>query len=212
MFYIIPIFGTFNFSAGTQCALGKECREGECVPIIEPPYIFKYCKEDEWSEWKKDDCQNPCLTKSKGVIIKRRSCKRGSHKTSSCVGPYYAIDLCDDSRICKNRRTIEEFTNTKCTEFSKILKNINEMYLHELKKKPGLQVPYNNKKPWTACTIFCEQKHIPNISSRFYSPYEELLNIHGDPYFPDGTWCHYQDGQNYYCRHHYCLPENYSVE
>nr|XP_012221063.1 PREDICTED: A disintegrin and metalloproteinase with thrombospondin motifs 7-like isoform X2 [Linepithema humile] len=35
---------------GTQCAPGKECRGGECVPIIAPPYILEYCEDDNWIE------------------------------------------------------------------------------------------------------------------------------------------------------------------
>ncbi|XP_067214583.1 A disintegrin and metalloproteinase with thrombospondin motifs adt-2-like isoform X3 [Linepithema humile] len=76
---------------GTYCAPGKECRGGECAPVIEPPYIFENCEDDNWSEWKESTCQSICLEKSK-----------------------------------------------------------------------------------------------------------------------DGTWCHEKDGQDYYCRQHFCLPESYS--
>nr|XP_012218082.1 PREDICTED: uncharacterized protein LOC105669606 isoform X1 [Linepithema humile] len=86
---------------GTFCSLGKECRSGECVPVIEPPYIFKYCENDNWSEWKKDSCRSSCLKQSKGVIVKRRSCKRGTDRTANCIGTYYDIVLCNDSLLCK---------------------------------------------------------------------------------------------------------------
>lgn len=32
-----------------------------------------------------------------------------------------------------------------------------------------------------------------------------------DPYFPDGTWCHADESQNFYCLQHHCLPENFEI-
>ena len=178
------------------------------MPISERPYFFKYCKKDEWSEWKEDDCQSRCLTKSKGVIIKRRSCKQRTFNTTKCEGSYYAVDLCDDSNICNIRTTIEEFSNTKCTKFSLILKKNHQNFDNIMKL--GWKASYNPKKPSEACTIFCLR--VAFTSSRYISPYSELVNFGVNPYFPDGTWCHNENGQNYYCRQHYCLPENYSVK
>ncbi|XP_067208404.1 A disintegrin and metalloproteinase with thrombospondin motifs 2-like isoform X2 [Linepithema humile] len=79
--------------AGTHCALGMECRDGKCVPVIEPPYIFKYCEDDNWSEWKEDSCKSSCIKKFIGVLVKRRFCKHQNRRTANCIGPYYdALD------------------------------------------------------------------------------------------------------------------------
>ncbi|XP_012234414.2 A disintegrin and metalloproteinase with thrombospondin motifs 2-like [Linepithema humile] len=200
---------------GTHCALEKECRGGECVPVIKPP--LPYCKEDNWSEWEEDSCKSNCLTKSKGVVIKRRSCKHATYKTASCNGPYYDVVLCNDSSFCtKERKTIAEYTDLKCTEFSFILKSYYKEYFKYVPKiGPGQQNSHDVGKPWIACTIYCqrEEKIFANYSIfYFYTPRLELLELDVNPYFPDGTWCHEKDGQDYYCRQHYCLPKNYSIE
>nr|XP_012219522.1 PREDICTED: A disintegrin and metalloproteinase with thrombospondin motifs 19-like [Linepithema humile] len=203
---------------GTHCALGKECHGGECVPVIEPPYIFNYCEEIEnnWSEWKEDSCKSSCLPKSKGVIIKRRSCKRQTYKTSNCDGPYYDVVLCNDSILCTRRKTINEYTTMQCTEFSLMIEGYTEdinYTVERLKYKPGKgsggQFPHLIQKPWRACTVYCREK---GDGFNYYSPHLDMLDLGIDPYFPDGTWCHDKDGQDYYCRQHYCLPENYSIE
>ncbi|XP_067209060.1 A disintegrin and metalloproteinase with thrombospondin motifs adt-2-like isoform X2 [Linepithema humile] len=209
-----PTFSRYNnFFAGpaldgTYCAPGKECRRGKCVPLIEPPYIFKYCDDDNWSEWEEGTCQSGCLKNSKGVMVKRRYCKHGIHRMPNCGGLYYDVVLCNDSTLCfKNRVTIEQFTTVKCTLFKrkKMLKNLTVI----LKEKPGSQALHDFEKPWKACTIYCQQKKSPI----FYAPRLEMLNYGINPYFPDGTWCHTdENGQNYYCRQYYCLPENYLFE
>nr|XP_012217909.1 PREDICTED: A disintegrin and metalloproteinase with thrombospondin motifs 7-like [Linepithema humile] len=187
---------------GTFCAFGKECRGGKCVPIIEPPYIFKYCEDDNWSEWKADSCRSSCLAQSKGVVAKRRSCKHGTDRTMNCIGPYYDVVLCDDSLLCSEKRiAIAEFTTIKCTEFSDIMS--------ELKSEPGWQGSYYNDRSWMACTIFCQRKNLP-IYFPYYAPRIEMIANGVNPYFPDGTLCHTERNQNYYCRKHHCLPENYT--
>ncbi|XP_067212643.1 A disintegrin and metalloproteinase with thrombospondin motifs 7-like isoform X1 [Linepithema humile] len=180
---------------GSSCALGKECRGGECVPVIEPPYIFKYCEDDNWSEWKKDSCRSSCLAQSKGVVVKRRSCKHGINKSANCIELYYDVVLCNDSLLCTQKRmTIAEFTTIKCTEFKDIMSDLHS--------QPGYQGHYYNDRPWIACTIFCKRK---NFS---YSSVEMIANG-VNPYFPDGTLCHKERNKNYYCRKHHCVPENY---
>ncbi|XP_012220753.2 A disintegrin and metalloproteinase with thrombospondin motifs adt-1-like isoform X2 [Linepithema humile] len=164
---------------GTYCAPGKECRGGECVSVIEPPYNFKFCPKDNWSEWEEGTCQSSCFEKSNGVRVRRRSCKHGIHRTARCEGPYYDVVLCSDSMLCtENRWPIFKFTT----------------------------VHHNVAEPWKACTIHCRIKDSPTS----YAPRLELLSINIDPYFPDGTWCHNEDGQDYYCRQHYCMPKSES--
>lgn len=37
----------------------------------------------------------------------------------------------------------------------------------------------------------------------------ELNNMPGiSTFFPDGTWCHNDGAQNYYCQNHECLPQS----
>ncbi|XP_067212076.1 A disintegrin and metalloproteinase with thrombospondin motifs adt-2-like isoform X2 [Linepithema humile] len=193
---------------GTHCALGKECRGGECVPIIEPPYIFKYCEDDNWSEWKEDSCKSSCLKESKGVLVKRRSCEHKAHRTANCIGLYHNMVICDDILLCTEERwSIDEITYTKCRKFNKFAKDANLTGKLSV-NLPGRQYSHDAKEPWIACTIYCRKKK----SSDYYAPRQEMLNIGVDPYFPDGTLCHKKDGQNYYCRQHHCLPENYSFE
>ncbi|XP_067214567.1 A disintegrin and metalloproteinase with thrombospondin motifs adt-2-like isoform X2 [Linepithema humile] len=189
---------------GTYCAPGKECRGGECVPVIEPPYIFKYCEDDNWSEWEEGTCQSNCLKKSKGIKVKRRSCTHENDKMTRCEGSYYDIVLCNGSFCPENRTTISKLTTNKCIKFSRIMKRA--AYNVELEAGPGVQVPYNVAEPWKACTIHCRRKN----SSTIYAPRLEMLNLNIDPYYTDGTWCHHKDGLDYYCRQHYCLPERYS--
>ncbi|XP_012232663.2 A disintegrin and metalloproteinase with thrombospondin motifs adt-2-like isoform X1 [Linepithema humile] len=190
---------------GTHCALGKECRGGDCLPVIEPPYNFKFCEKDRWSEWEEDSCKSSCLEKSKGVLAKRRLCKHQINgyikRTTNCAGPYYDMVLCDDSLLCtEKRKTIHEFATMKCTEVKDIMS--------QLDTQPGWQIAHEVDRPWIACTISCFLKN----NSTPYTPRLEMLNFGDDPYFPDGTWCHNENGQNYYCRKHYCLPENYSLD
>nr|XP_012220600.1 PREDICTED: A disintegrin and metalloproteinase with thrombospondin motifs 18-like [Linepithema humile] len=145
---------------GTYCALGKECRGGECVTIIEPPYNFKFCQKDNWSEWKEGTCQSRCLEKSKGVKIKRRFCKQENLWTSNCGGPYYDVVLCNDSMLCiENRMTISQFTALKCNQFISIVKRThNTEWIVKLESGPGVQVLHNVAEPWQACTIHCRKK------------------------------------------------------
>ncbi|XP_012216430.2 A disintegrin and metalloproteinase with thrombospondin motifs adt-2-like [Linepithema humile] len=194
---------------GTHCALGKECRGGECVPVLKPLYIFKYGEDNNWGDWKEGACQSSCLMKSKGVKVKRRSCKHGSNITASCKGPYYDVVLCDDSLLCtEERKGIELYIQEKCKQlnfFATMFRNtLNFMF--ELDKESKWQAIYDVEKPWKACIIHCRLKN----SSTLYAPRFEMIDFNMDPYFPDGTWCHKKDGKNYYCRQHYCLPERYN--
>ncbi|XP_012229234.2 A disintegrin and metalloproteinase with thrombospondin motifs adt-2-like isoform X1 [Linepithema humile] len=189
---------------GTYCALGKECRGGKCAPILEPPYNFKICNKDNWSEWVEDSCKSSCLQKSKGVLAKRRFCKHRLHKTPNCMGSYYDVVLCDDSLLCtRKHKTVVYFAFKKCLKYIKLANDTNLSIT-----KPGKQYSHNAEKSWIACTVYCAHKE----SSDYYTPRQEMLNLRVDPYFPDGTWCHEENGQNYYCRQHHCLPESYSQE
>lgn len=53
------------------------------------------------------------------------------------------------------------------------------------------------------CSVFCRRKD----TGSFYTPRLDVSNLRVDPYFPDGTWCHTADNDNYYCLNHVCTPE-----
>lgn len=48
-------------------------------------------------------------------------------------------------------------------------------------------------------------------SGAYYTPRFDLNDLGIDPYFPDGTWCHADETQNFYCLQHHCLPENFEI-
>ena len=151
------------------------------MPVIEPPYNFKYCKKDNWSEWKKDPCKSNCLVKSKGTLIKRRSCKHRGHRTSNCTGLYYDVNLCNDSSLCTDvRTTIAEFTMKKSIEYMKFAKKykLRDVMTFELLIAPGHQMLHDVEKPWIACTIFYRQK----IKPRWYVTSREFINYGVDTF------------------------------
>lgn len=107
--------------------------------------------------------------------------------------------LCKDEKLCKKkRRTIDEFATLKCGLFLERLPKLDGA-------AKGLQAAHEADKPWMACAIFCRRKDI----AAYYAPRVELNDLGLDPYFPDGTWCHTEEGQDYFCRQHHCLPENF---
>lgn len=155
----------------------------------------------KWTAWKEASCKTSCLENSTGVIIKRRHCEKENYSAANCEGPYYNIALCDDSKLCTKRKTIDEFATNKCNSF-------RNYYAPKINSMKGKQMPHNEDTPWTACTIFCRK----NNDTSYSTVRVKLINVNVDPYFPDGTWCHIKDGQNYFCRKHYCLPKNYIFE
>ncbi|XP_067214569.1 A disintegrin and metalloproteinase with thrombospondin motifs adt-2-like isoform X2 [Linepithema humile] len=170
---------------GTYCAFGKECRGGKCVPVQKPPLM--YCEVDNWSEWREDTCRSSCLEESKGVRVRRRSCKHGIHRTASCEGPYYDVVLCNDSMLCtENRTAISDFATVKCIEFSNIVKD--SAFGIKLGEQPGWQIAHNVEEPWQACTIYCQYNDYVVRPLDLHLPKYNFV-----PYFPDGTWCHYED-------------------
>jgi len=94
----------------------------------------------------------------------------------------------------KKRKTIVEFATLKCNIFS-------ERILGIIQRKDCKRL-VSIGKPWMACTIFCQRKDIS-----IYYTCIELNDLGLDPYFPDGTWCHVEESQNYFCCQYYCLSE-----
>lgn len=67
---------------------------------------------------------------------------------------------------------------------------------------------YSPARMWMGCAVFCRRAS----GGGFYAPRVELNDVGKDPYFPDGTWCHNDGNQDYYCLQHHCLPEVRSLE
>ncbi|XP_066594955.1 A disintegrin and metalloproteinase with thrombospondin motifs adt-2 [Prorops nasuta] len=183
---------------GTFCDTGKECRAGVCLPALFFPTDMPDISG--WSSWKEEPCNSGCLQKSKGAFSRHRICKG-----SNCKGVHYDVQLCKDEILCnkrkmkkKRRQTAEEFATERCRVFSEKLDELDE-------EGNGLQAPHESERPWMACAIFCRRKDIAS----YYTPRLELNDLGLDPYFPDGTWCHNEDDQDYFCRQHHCLPESF---
>ncbi|KAI4500889.1 hypothetical protein M0802_004100 [Mischocyttarus mexicanus] len=194
---------------GTKCAIGRECRAGKCLPAFQitagpgPSNGDPFINEGGWSDWKIGPCSSGCLQKSKGARQRYRICNDpmpiNNEAAGGCQGFHLDVQLCKDDTLCKKkRRTITEFATIKCTEFSEVLPELDA-------KGRGLQAIHESERPWMACSIFCRRKDIMS----YYTPRIELNDLGLDPYFPDGTWCHQEGGQNYFCRQHHCLPEDF---
>ncbi|XP_033324352.2 ADAMTS metallopeptidase stall [Megalopta genalis] len=194
---------------GTYCAPGKECRGGECKNALQivsgtDPYgpQLPQARPVGWSEWIPGACSSGCLLKSSGARSRRRFCNSPTPENAEtdCQGPRYDVVLCRDDKLCskKKRRSSVDFATLRCAEFSESLPELDG-------KGGGLQAPHEPERPWMACAIFCRRKDIAS----YYTPRVELNDLGLDPYYPDGTWCHAEQGQNYFCRQHHCLPENF---
>lgn len=172
------------------------------MPVVEPPELSDE-RKGSWSEWKEGSCASGCLHRSKGARVRRRLCENRSRRTArDCKGLYYDVLLCKDERLCKKkRRTIDEFATLKCGLFSEKLSKLSGT-------AKGLQAAHEPGRPWMACAIFCRREDI----AAYYAPRVELNDLGLDPYFPDGTWCHAEESQDYFCRQHHCLPENFRFE
>ncbi|XP_011314906.1 A disintegrin and metalloproteinase with thrombospondin motifs 18 [Fopius arisanus] len=187
---------------GTFCTEGMECRGGECVPALyfpsEKPRKPKPMGENIWSKWIEGKCTSGCISKSKGARSKKRTCREDSRV---CEGLAFAVDLCQDSKLCTKRLTAEDFATIKCREFSDRIQELDP-------GARGLQAPHEVDRPWMACAIFCKRRDIAS----YYTPRVELNDLEIDPYFPDGTWCHSEKGRDYFCLQHHCLPENFRFQ
>ncbi|CAH1393194.1 unnamed protein product [Nezara viridula] len=185
---------------GTLCGNNKWCKGGECVTIDEMGQ--NNIIVGEWSEWSTDKCQSGCILNSKGFRSRKRVCNNPSpvNTNEGCDGLSYEVLLCSDNKICrKNKKeTSTKHASRKCKEFSKLIYEID-------KEGVGLQAPHESDRLWMGCTIFCRRSD----KTSFYTPRIELNDLGVDPYFPDGTWCHFDGDLNYYCRWHHCLPEDF---
>lgn len=177
---------------GTECGNSKWCEGGKCVS--ENPIRTTTIKpKPSYGPWKVTNCKSNCIKYGKGYQAKRRFCNEPG---STCDGASSAISLCDDRRICSTRQTVMEFGSQKCKEFSQKIPQVDASGF-------GLQASYDNLKLWMACAIFCKRKN----STAYFTPRVELNELGVSGYFPDGTFCHREGKENFYCIQHHCLPE-----
>lgn len=138
------------------------------------------------------------MVNSKGYRLKKRHCNSPDpvNTDEGCEGVAYTVSLCDDDELCPQRKHVIDYAAKKCQEFSIKLPQLDGDGL-------GLQAPHESNRLWMACAIFCRRKD----TGSYYTPRVDLNDIGLNPYFPDGTWCHKEGSENYYCLHHHCLPE-----
>ncbi|XP_059608052.1 A disintegrin and metalloproteinase with thrombospondin motifs adt-1-like [Phlebotomus argentipes] len=184
---------------GTECERGKSCQGGECVPARASLPI----REGGWSAWQLEKCSSGCIEKSRGFQAGKRQCTNPPplNTDRGCDGHSFAVDLCPDDRLCRRRRSAVDFATVKCREFSRKLPELD-------RKAPGMQAPHESNRLWMSCAIFCKRRD----TGAYYTPRLELNDLGIDPYFPDGTWCHREGGEEYFCRQHHCLPESFHLK
>ncbi|XP_047511015.1 A disintegrin and metalloproteinase with thrombospondin motifs 14-like [Pieris napi] len=184
---------------GTSCGHGKWCDGGTCM-LVDPSYKPTETPSSgtSWSVWTSGECKSGCTYKGRGSKERRRSCPAAA----SCEGASYDVALCEDTKVCgkKTRVSANELAARKCTEYASMVPTLDS-------RGGGLQAPHDPTRMWMGCAIFCRR----SVGGGFYAPRVELNDAGLDPYFPDGTWCHYDGSTNYYCLQHHCLPENFKM-
>lgn len=179
---------------GTECGHEKWCEGGACVDRkLITSTTTKKPNIPSWSPWRTTACKSECLKQSKGVQTTSRKC---SGRIDDCVGDSLIVSLCDDQKLCTLRKSVMDYGTKKCQEFSRRIPNIDSTGY-------GVQASYDSLRLWMPCAIFCKRKN----SGSYYTPRVELNDIGVDPYYPDGTLCHREGKENFYCIQHHCLPE-----
>lgn len=188
---------------GTNCGWNKHCIGGSCSSQEISSTPIKVV-EGGWSDWKTEKCKSGCILKSKGFQKRRRNCDnpRPVNTAEGCEGNSFDVVLCKDNSFCrrKKRKDVVDYASQKCKQFSEELPALDP-------DGKGLQAPHETQRLWMGCAIFCRRED----TGAFYTPRIELNDMGSDPYFPDGTWCHTENGENYYCLQHHCLPENFKM-
>lgn len=182
---------------GTTCGYDKWCEGGKCVnrKTITTTSIPT---KPTWGHWNTSSCMSQCIKFGKGYQTKRRTC---SSSDDSCEGSSFSIKLCDDSYMCSKRKSVTDYGTEKCEEFSQKLDIVDSSSL-------GLQASYDNLRLWMPCAIFCKRKN----TNSYFTPRAELHELGLNPYFPDGTLCHREGKENFFCIQNHCLPEVFDQE
>lgn len=226
---------------GTPCGKGRWCNDGKCTStpafdtsiFVDPssgnevevhfslmthcvdavmyatrPLCPRQVTDDSaaWTAWETTPCRSGCIESSRGYKTKSRRCVRHVSgrevPADGCKGKAVEFDFCDDAPVCRGKKTdLTTFANTQCDKFTEFTKEI---------KKGGTaaRAKHNKKKLWPACAIFCESAS----GEGFYTPVIDLASMPNiDPFYPDGTLCHKEEGTNYYCQKNLCLSENARV-
>lgn len=189
---------------GTLCGDHSVCVGGECLIVseIDRGTLGDPSIDGGWSGWSAEECSSGCLIASKGYQKRHRACTNPIpiNGGDDCQGLAFDVTLCDDQGVCGRSRylTTDDYASIKCGEFSQLIPEL---------EGPGIQALHEEQRLWVSCSIFCRRKDIPI----YYSPRLDLNDVgkSHDAYFPDGTFCHDDGQQNYYCLHHHCLPENF---
>ncbi|CRL02070.1 CLUMA_CG015294, isoform A [Clunio marinus] len=178
---------------GTACGNNMWCDSGICVDknVIKTTTSKP---KPTWGPWKSSLCKSECIKNGKGYQANRRFC---SQFGDMCDGLSFSIGICEDRRICETRKTAVEYGTERCREFSKKLDIIDPDGL-------GLQASHDSRQVWMGCAIFCKRKN----TSSYFTPRIQLNELGLNPYFPDGTLCHREGNENFYCIQHHCLPES----
>ncbi|XP_026731681.1 A disintegrin and metalloproteinase with thrombospondin motifs adt-2-like [Trichoplusia ni] len=194
---------------GTPCGPHMWCQGGECVLAKALPTSSTAAPKPSseldnslgagWSPWREASCQSGCTERGRGFRERRRTC---SATNTGCQGASYDVVLCNDTKVCgkKTRVAASELASRKCSEFASLIPELDA-------RGGGLQAPHDSTRMWMGCAVFCRRVS----GGGFYAPRVELNDVGKDPYFPDGTWCHNDGNQDYYCLQHHCLPENFKM-
>lgn len=179
---------------GTECGNRKWCEGGSCVSKkILTTTTIKAPTLPTWGSWITLTCKSECLQFGKGFQMKRRRC---SNNDDSCDGVSQSVSLCDDKKVCQSRRSVSDYGTQKCKEFSRKVGTIDA-------EGVGLQASHESLRVWMSCAIFCKRKN----TNSYFTPRVELNELGVNPYYPDGTLCHQEGNEKFYCIHHHCLPE-----
>jgi a disintegrin and metalloproteinase with thrombospondin motifs 18 len=97
---------------GTFCGNGKWCNGGKCEF---KKHISASTSTTKRPKQTQEICKSECLKYGKGVQ------KTKHHAEIDSV----TVNICDDSRICKARKTVVAYGTQKCKEFSKKVPGID---------------------------------------------------------------------------------------
>ena len=152
-------------------ALGY-CLAGDCI------FSTSYSSRNSmWSEPMRGPCKSACIKRSRGFRTVKRFCRAGCEEGSD-VEEW--SELCDDDSICGERQRRQEYATKQCEAMTSE---------EEVRGSPALHVEGD---PSQACRIYCKAG-----STARWRQMSAADGVSG--FFPDGTWCHREAGEDYRC-------------